>query len=364
MNSLLIRRGKTFGLLKSLFGIFLVSVLAPTCASAHEAYVLTNEQWRAGYQDVWYDVLLPLRHSENASLVTLAAAGGLLLFVASYFFWRSLFGHNLSLRLWKAQPIAFLILRAAFAFALIIGAYNGAIFGPELSIDLLPYHLLVRYGLYGVAVLILLGWLTELSAIALIAAVALSIWSYGSYALVYFYYLLAALTLLIYGCGAYGLDAYLSKKETRSDYALPKPSALLRRDALTTTGFRLALGAVFVLGAIIVKFLHPAVSLQVAYSFGLFPKDPAFFVAGAALVELALGFFLLVGFQTRTVAAGALLMLMTAQIAFSEVLWPHLPVYGLALYLMLSGGGALTADHWLRESELKIEHKKRSKDGG
>lgn len=310
--------------------------LYPAFTLAHEPYVLTGPDWRLAYAEPWHDFLLPLSDPRNAPLILAAGLGLVGVFILSFIFWRSTSGQALAARLDRLTPLMFLLIRLSLAAALALGAMRGNIFGPELSLAELPYSRLIQGAIYALAFLLTLGWMTELSALVVLAVYLLVLYTFGSYVLVYLPYVWVALAFVGYGAGRFSLD----HRSVRPIHPLkPKP--------FQVTWLRWALAIGLIGGAVGIKILHPAVTLAVVNQYQIFPASPAFFAMGATLSELMFGLFILVGFQSRTVALVAFILLGSAQIFFKEILWPHLPLYALAGYIVAAGNGPFALDQWL-----------------
>lgn len=327
--------GKRFGL-----GL-LFNLSWPLAVLAHEPYVLPVDIWQAGYEAPWYDFLAPLRNPTNAPLLAVLAGLSIAFIVGSFFFWHTPFGQRIAKALASAKYHGRGILRICVGLALVLGALGSNIFGPELQIWTIPYGWLIRYLVFALGVLLAIGWMTELAALVLAGVYLVVLWAYGSYALIYLPYLLIAVALMRYGSGPISLDYLLTKEK-------PKPRPL----SVEPEWLRFTLAIGFLVGAVYLKVLHPATTLAVITHYELMPANPQLFAVLMTAGELGLGLLFLLGFQTRTLAIGALFMLLSAQIMFKEIVWPHLPLYGLALYALLSGGGRISIDRWLSDMHL------------
>lgn len=317
----------------------LLSVVSPLMVSAHEAYVLTGDEWQLSYAQPWYDFLEPLRHPANGPLIAAGAVAGLVVFLLSFLFWHGQRGKQLSKQLIGWAPVGYSVLRISVGLAILIGALANQLFGPEISLMSLPGGAYVAVSLYAIGILLIIGWLTELAGLAVAIIYLLALWAYGAYALHYLHYLLLAIGWMVYGAGPWSIDHRIT----------PATDKKTGRAPFKTTWFRLAFALAALTAVILVKVMHPAVTLQVVMEYGIWPANPELFALAATAGELAFGLFLLLGFQTRTVAALFFGMLVTGQFFFGEPIWPHLPLYGMGIYLFLVGSGYFSFDHWLDE---------------
>jgi uncharacterized membrane protein YphA (DoxX/SURF4 family) len=121
---------------------------------------------------------------------------------------------------------------------------------------------------------------------------------------------------------------------------------------------RVFYGLALMYAAINVKFLHPILTISVIVQYNLtrfhllFPHDPLFVVLGAALAEVAIGLFIMLGFQLRLTILVTLFYITLSLIFFRESVWPHLVLYGISLNLLITPQ-KLSLDNWLAK-KIKI----------
>lgn len=99
------------------------------------------------------------------------------------------------------------------------------------------------------------------------------------------------------------------------------------------------------------KLANPGPALDVVAKYGLaelVPVAPGVWVAGAGLVELAVGLALLFGVFTRTAAAAAFVTLTLTLFGLpDDPVLAHVTLFGLTSALFVTGGGPLSVDRWL-----------------
>lgn len=320
-------------------------------ALAHEAYVLPKDEWRSALAAPYFSNLAVLWQPEQIATTVMFALAALVGLTAGLYFWRQPVGERLNGWLLKWQPLAHLVLRTLLGLSLIIGVSNGQIFGPELAFGQSLLAISGRWLIGGIGVLILVGWLTEIAAAALMISYAIALAIFGGYLLTYLSIPFLGYALTLIGAGPLSVDLWLEKRQFWP--AVKLSSNLFSRVALVN---RLALGGALLVGALTIKIAHPAVALAVVNRYGLtdlplMPTDPLYFVALAAVTEVAIGLLIIVGLQTRLVAMAALGMFIAAQIFFAEPFWAHLPLLGLAIYLIISGSGRHSCDAIFEEAD-------------
>lgn len=174
--------------------------ITPLTTSAHEVYVLSPE------------VAAQAIHTPGFSLVDVALAnlnsflfwGLLAITLVTFIFFISISKtaeNALDPLLAKLPPYAPLISRLTIGFALLAGAYHGALFGPELPLTTLYGSMSpVITGLLALTgLMIIVGWYTRLAALALIVIFMFEVSSQGWYMLTYANYFGELLLLLILG---------------------------------------------------------------------------------------------------------------------------------------------------------------------
>lgn len=311
----------------------------PSTVLAHEAYVLPQEVWKQGWQAESINVWQSLSQPTNLAYLI---GGGLVLvglILAALYFWQTRLGRQIESWLGQYLPYGKLILRIAIALALVIGVQQQALFGPELSLEPIPYSEIIHWVIYSLALLLVLGWMTELTALAGIIIYGFAFMEYGPYVFHYLTFLAAFVVLLFFGAGPHSVDHRLHPpKKERSTLSV---EALL---------LRIGIGISLLVAGVWIKLMHAPIALEVVQRYELttanwlMPRDPNFFVLLVGLTELFLAVAFLFGFQTRLLALVFLKMLLVAQIYFREPVWPHFILYGMMAYLILTDGGKLTLD--------------------
>jgi uncharacterized membrane protein YphA (DoxX/SURF4 family) len=114
---------------------------------------------------------------------------------------------------------------------------------------------------------------------------------------------------------------------------------------------RIGIGGALVFLSLYEKILNPHVSdlvVQKYHLVSIIPVGAAMWVFAVGIIELAVGLFILIGFQTRLVTAIAFLVLMTTFFFFKEEVYSHVTLFGMLSVLFITGGGMLSLDSVLK----------------
>lgn len=307
----------------SIFAGF-IFLLAPHGASAHEVYVLSPET-------IAQDLSTPSPSPFGAfstNRFQFFLWGFIAFVVVSTIFFASI-THRLELLfepyLTRLRPYAAPVARITLGVCLLASAYNGALFGPELSLnDFGAWALLMRVGLCVAGVLVLFNVWTRTGALLSLGLFVFgSIW-YGWYMATYLNYLGEILLALLVLRPAYEQYAFLA--------------------------LRVCFGASVAFAALYAKFLHSNLALSVISQYDLtqfFHFDPLFIVLGACIIEVLMGIFFIVGFELRHTSLFFLFWIFLSLLYFGESVWPHLVLVGVNVALFMYG-----YDKWTVEGKL------------
>jgi len=314
-------------------------LLAPS-VFAHEAYVLTREEFHTGLKIYSANPFAPLfdpSHLQLTALITVCVVGayalGMLWSLTPY-------ASLLDTFIKKAKFFGPLIIRLAISSSFFFAATTNAVFGPELSLQHVPFASLVRFLEYTIALMILFGFFVKVAAfIGLCLFLYISTY-YGMYLLTYLNYLGELVVLFLFGSRIISFDSvFFGKKhvfEKCKEYETPIVR-ILYGIALMYAGFT-------------IKFQHQILSVWVYNQYHLknfFHASAAFIAAGAGLSEITIGFFIVLGFVMRLTILISLVFITLSLLYFHEMLWPHFMLYGISLSLFINSGDSLTIDHYI-----------------
>lgn len=321
----------------------LLFIISTRPVSAHEAYVLTKDQFNAGLGVTSLDSFKALQNPANLTLTIEIMLGVGVLLLIGIFFWRSRWGRWCDLRLRSIDWWGPLSIRVAISTSLLASALTGSFLGPELSLSLLPFAQLMQIALIVISLMILVGWLTELAAGAALIIFTIGFFVFGAYLATYLNYLAELVVLLLFGMRQWSVDQLIFGQLGRFKKLRHYEPTIIR------VGYGLAL----IYAAVNIKLIHPLLTETVVTQYHLtqfhwlFPSDPVLVTLGGALAEITIGLFIILAFQIRLTVLISLFYITLSLLYFREAVWPHLMLYGISISLFLNGGGRLTLDDWI-----------------
>src|SRR5680860_298982 len=119
--------------------IILASIFSVSNVYAHEAYVLTPEQFEAGSEEVTLTVFEALDDPENLWLALGIVFGTLVVISAHFIFRKSRFGQRVEHQFEKLSHFGSLALRVTIAASFFYSALSGSFLGPEVALATLPW---------------------------------------------------------------------------------------------------------------------------------------------------------------------------------------------------------------------------------
>ncbi len=300
----------------------LLALALPLATSAHEAYVLSPEDVAVKSGGPQFNVFTVLSTPEHARLFYGMTLLGILVLAAAFFWGRGRQARLLKTWIEAQRGLGPLFLRLGAGGALVFGALGGQFLGPEMA----AFSPLLAYIAGAAGLLLILGVVTSFAASLGLILYLLSFEANGAYAFSYFCYIGVFGALFFSGGGKFSLYRKLDLPGT----GLASMSAFVR----------VSYGLMLLYGALAIKFLTPALTLGVVTNFnmagGIFPSEPLLVVLGAALTELALALMIIFGFELRLALFASLTFATTALLFLPEPFWPHLILYGVSLYLLVT----------------------------
>lgn len=222
----------------------------------------------------------------------------------------------------RLRPWATTVARLTLGACLLLSAYFGALFGPELPLsDFGGWGVLLQLALFVSGALILFNVYVREGALLALGVFAAGAFMYGWYALTYLNYLGEILLALF-----------------------------LLRPQLERYGFllvRVTFGASVIVAALYAKLMYSNLALATIEEYHLtnfFHFDPLFIVLGACIIEILIGIFIMVGFEIRHTALFFLFWIFLSIGYFGESVWPHLILIGVNVALFMYGYDELTVE--------------------
>lgn len=320
-----------------IFAIFSLGFLTfPARSLAHVGYIVPKDEISNHAGSDFTFLFHALTEPINISLII----GTIVVVAAIYFFLRknSFITKNIALVQARTESYFELtpwMMRLGLGIALIGTGTMNALISPILS-DF-PQFSFIQ---------ILLGFLL-LSGFLLAPATLLIIFLFLFAILKNFYLfgnvdlLALAIALLIMAKPKPGVDDLLG---------LPFFSPLKSFQELVPLILRIGIGGAMLFLAVYEKFLNPHLSRLVVENYHLtsiIPVTTEMWVLSAGLIEFAVGFALLIGFQTRLVAAIAFLVLSLSFFYFHEAVYSHVTLFTTLSILFVTGGGKLSIDKFV-----------------
>ncbi len=317
-------------------------------ASAHEAYVLTARQFDAGLQTFAKNPFAPLVDPAHLATFLWTALAVLVSYILVFLWSASKPAEILDRVVRKAKVVGPLIIRAAISASFIYAAMSNAILGPELSLTLVPYGIVIRFLLFLVGFMVLFGVLIEVAALIALALFVYVTFTFGVYMVTYANYFGEIIVLLLFGSRYLSFDRWVLGKDLWV-------KGLERFKWLETPIVRILYGVALLYAGYTIKFLHQQLTIDVYNEYHLvnfFHATAAYIAAGAGVAEMLIGLFIIIGFAMRWTVIVSLVFITLSILYFRELLWPHLMLYGISFSLLINSGDRWTLDAkivpWIR----------------
>jgi hypothetical protein len=236
----------------------------------------------------------------------------------------------------RLRPYAAPIARITIGLSFLAAAYYGATYGPELPIASTfgHYAIVIRILLVCMGVLIISGFYVRMAALSALVLFSIAVYFHGIYMLTYTNYLGEIITLLILGAHR-GEHRHYHESKLAKLFA-PYSFVLLR----------VAFGISLLYASFYAKILHNNLALQVAtlplagHRYGVahyLGFEPHFLVLGAAIIEIVIAVFFMLGIEIRWTSIFLLFWLSLSLSYFGEVVWPHVILIGIPLAFICYG---------------------------
>lgn len=333
---------------------FLGALAVPALASAHEVYVLSPEAVRQALAmpsfSEWQTIFLNVNQFLFWGFIAV-----LVIFIVFFVSLSRRLERLLDPLLAKLPPYAPVISRVTIGIAFIAASYHQALFGPELPLATTfgGFAGIVNVLLVLTGLMIVFGFYTRVAGLVAAALFGVESWVHGIYMLTYANYFGEIILLLILGAHQIafhpkGHDAqrlpswFLTLKKKFAPYAF-----LILRVTFGTSLFYASFYA---------KILHNNLALMVAslplagHSSSLaqaFGFEPHFLVVGAAIIEILIALFFILGIEIRFTSLFLLFWLSLSLWYFGEAVWPHIVLIGIPIAFIFYGYDTYSLEGWL-----------------
>ncbi|MBU6388392.1 hypothetical protein KGQ72_00715 [Patescibacteria group bacterium] len=310
------------------------SLLLPAAASAHEVYVLPADVVRQAIARPSFSEWNVIVSNINLFLFW-AFIAGLVVCIVFFISVSRLLERSFDPFLASLRRYAPIISRVTVGLSFIAAAYYGALFGPELPLgaDFGSAAGAVRVLLAVLGVALVFGVYARSAALAALGLFVMEVAAHGTYLLTYANYLGEIIVLFILGAHAFGRGRenaarWLARLRDRSTpYAFPI--------------LRVAFGISLIYASMYAKVIHNNLALEVAYRYPavthFFGFEPHFLVLGAAIIEILIGTFFVLGIEIRFTSLFMLFWLSLSLWYFGEAVWPHLILIGIPIAFIFYG---------------------------
>jgi uncharacterized membrane protein YphA (DoxX/SURF4 family) len=332
----------------------LPALLLPLIASAHEVYVLTPGEISTGVATQPFD-MFAVALQDVSQFTFWAFIAALTVFIVFFVSIIRPLERALDPVFARMRPYAPAVARATVGIGFICASYFQASFGPELPLAASygPYAALVAVTLAVVGTLIVIGFWARAAALVALALYAVSTYLHGWYMLTYINYLGEFIVLLILGSHRASVHSMMGWRE-------PLHRAFRRlAEKLKPLAFpilRVCFGISLLYASAYAKIFHNDLALQVAslplagHQYGLahyLGFEPHFLVLGAAIIEIVIGLFFVLGIEIRFTSLFLLFWLSLSLYYFGEVVWPHIILIGIPIAFIMHGYDKYSLEGWL-----------------
>lgn len=326
----------------------LVAFFAPALALAHEVYVLTPDTTtRALATPHWSELAVIARNLGEFTFWAFIA--GLIIFVVFFVSIIRPLERWLDPFLARLTPYAPAVSRITVGLAFLAAAHYGALFGPELPLSgtFAGYETSVEGALVVIGLMIVFGFYTRIAALAALAFFGAEIAAHGWYLLTYANYFGELVLLLILGAHKLAFHHQGYDERRAPDWLLAwkrkfTPYAFL----ILRVGF----GVSLLFASLYAKIFYNNLALSVAYAYPplvrFFGFEPHFLVLGAALIEILIALFFILGVEIRFTSLFLLFWLSLSLWYFGEVVWPHIILIGIPVAFIFYGYDAYSLEGW------------------
>jgi uncharacterized membrane protein YphA (DoxX/SURF4 family) len=310
----------------------------PLAAHAHEVYVLPH------------DVVEEAIHEPGFSLVQVALDN-----IHSFLFWAGIaigvvaivFFISVSRTaeracdpfLTKLKPYAATISRVTIGLSFLTAAYHEALFGPELPLQDIfgSGAILISGALMIIGVMVTVGWYTRIAAVAAIGIFLAEVVHNGWYMLTYANYLGELLLLLV--LGAHHIAIHHKGHDRTAARWLRTWKARLAPYVFPL--LRVSFGISLLYASLYAKVIHNQLVLEVTKTYpdlvAFFGFEPHFLILGAAIIEIVIGLFFILGIEIRFTSLFVLFWLSLSLWYFGEAVWPHIILIGIPIAFIFYG---------------------------
>jgi uncharacterized membrane protein YphA (DoxX/SURF4 family) len=334
----------------------------PSQVSAHEVYVLTPAQITQAIGTPPFDMVAVAL--DNLHLfVFWGFITALVIFCVFFISILRFLERWLDPFFVRIRPYAPLVGRITIGLSFLAAAYYQATYGPELPIAATYGSLtgFITVVLVVIGTMTILGLYVRIAAIIALIMYVIAICYRGWYMLTYINYMGEIIALIVLGSHNWSIDSLLSRNKKNTGAAAvmttPPPSphlfsgffasvhSLWHRFALWLAPksfaiLRVCFGISLIFASAYAKIIYNNLGLFTVEKYHLdkiLGFEPHFLVLGAAIIEVLIGLFIILGIEIRFAALFFEFWLMQSLFFFGEVVWPHIILIGIPIALIMYG---------------------------
>lgn len=323
----------------SKLGLFLfLMILVPAISQAHEVYVLSSEEISGLENNPPFSLLEIIYNNINETLIWAFLITFLIVsvFVISI---SATLENKFDKYLVRLKKYAPFIARVTVGLAFLTCAYHSALFGPELPFSTMfgDYDGIMQALFYILGTVMLLGVYSRIAGLIGLMIFIAGFVNHGIYMATYFNYLAEFFVLILVGGHKFALAHERPKWWNLSDIL---DYLANKYGEFSFLILRIGFGAGLIYSSVYAKVIHNQLALAVVNDFGLvdlFGFSAEFIVLGAAIIEILLGIFFILGIEIRFNAIMINVFLTLSLLYFGEAVWPHIILIGIPIAFFCYG---------------------------
>mgnify|MGYP003419505573 CR=1 FL=1 len=317
--------------------LFLV-LLQPLSVHAHEVYVLPREVIEEAVRTPAFSLIDVALTNLSPFLLWTGIAIGIVVLIFFISISRTIEG-IFDPFLKKISLYAPTISRITVGLSFIAASYHHAVFGPEL-----PLHdtfggaaSLITGVLLVIGIMITIGWYTRIAAALALIIFFAEVFKNGWYMLTYANYMGELLLLII--LGAHHIGIHHRGHDLTAHRLIRVWKARLAPYAFPI--LRVLFGVSLLYASLYAKVFHNQLVLEVTKAYpdivAFFGFEPHFLILGAAILEIVIGLFFILGIEIRFTSLFVLFWLSLSLWYFGEAVWPHIILIGIPVAFIFYG---------------------------
>jgi uncharacterized membrane protein YphA (DoxX/SURF4 family) len=338
------------------FLIALQILFTPVIASAHEVYVLTPAQITEAIHTPPFNMLAVIQNNLH-EFVFWAFVTILAIFCVFFISIIRFLERWIDPFFVKARPYAPFVARVTVGLSFLAAAYYQASYGPELPL-INTYGSLTGFitvVLVVIGILTIIGFYARVAAFVALVMYGIAVWFHGWYMLTYINYMGEIIVLLALGAHNLSVDNFFMKRKAPKTpmQSQASPTAWNKiTNWISMRSFailRVCFGISLIFASAYAKVIYNNLGLFTVMQYHLdkiLGFEPHFLVLGAAIIEILIGTFIILGVEIRFASLFFEFWLMLSLWFFGEVVWPHIILIGIPIALVMYGYDNYSLEGW------------------